>query len=415
MLIPCDVLVIGGGAAGVAAATAAGRQGARVMLLERYGFLGGLATTAQVGTICGLYLRDTTGSEPTPATGGFPLEFAERLQRASGRKPLRVDPGLWVLPYSPPDFARVADATIAETKNVTLILHATVADAAAKGPRLDRVRALAWNEPLQFLPSAIVDCTGEATAAALGGAATENGALDQAPALVFVLENVDPGLAARGLLELRRELRVAVEKGSLPALCERLSLVPGSGANGSFAFKLSLLPARSTAALWLQVTDWEREARVALDLLVRFLTAQVAAFRQAHLAAVAPQLGVRSGRRIIGRAHLTDEAVLTVQKSPLGVARGCWPMERWGIGPRPAMNYFAEREYYDIPVGCLRPVDLENVFVAGRCLAATAGAMTSARVIGTALATGWAAGTAAAGQVSGQPLEAAVEQIRSSF
>src|ERR1017187_3337818 len=92
--LTCDVLVIGGGAAGVAAATAAGRAGARVVLLERYGFLGGLATTAQVGTICGLYLRDTTGAVATPVAGGFANEFASRLQQASSRKPLRVNHGL---------------------------------------------------------------------------------------------------------------------------------------------------------------------------------------------------------------------------------------------------------------------------------------------------------------------------------
>ena len=415
MIVTCDVLVIGGGAAGVAAAHAAGVNGARVVLLERYGFLGGLATAAQVGTICGLYLRDATAGEPVPVARGFPLEFATRLQAASGRKPLRVDPGLWVLPYSPPDFARVANAVIAANNNVTLILHATVADATADSSRLNRVRALAWNEPMQFNPTAVVDCTGEATAAALCGATTENGAREQAPALVFVLENVAPELPARGLLEVRRALRQAVEKGSLPALCERLSLIPGSGANGSCAFKLSLLPAPSKLALWLQVTDWECEARTLLEPLVRFLTAHVAAFRQARLASVAPQLGVRSGRRILGRAQLADEHVLAAQKSPQGIARGGWPMERWGESPKPEMKYFAEREFYDIPLGCLRPVELDNVFVAGRCLSAAAGAMSSARVIGTALATGWAAGTAAAFQVSGRSLEDAVTNLRNSF
>src|ERR1700722_14122189 len=124
--LSCDVLVIGGGAAGIAAATAAGRAGAQTILLERYGFLGGLASAAWVGTICGLYLRDTTGREAVPVSGGFPQEFASRLQTASGAKPLRVDAGLWVLPYQPPDFARVADAMVGETKNVTVILHATV-------------------------------------------------------------------------------------------------------------------------------------------------------------------------------------------------------------------------------------------------------------------------------------------------
>jgi hypothetical protein len=411
-IIACDVLVIGGGAAGVAAATAAGRAGAKVVLLERYGFLGGLATTAQVGTICGLYLRDATGTEATPVAGGFANEFAARLQKSGGTKPLRVDQGLWVLPYFPPDFSRVADAIVGESGNVQCILHATVAEARAENSCINLVRALAWNEPLNFSPKAVVDCTGEATAAALAGVNSENGATDQAPALVFVLENVDPGLAERGLLEVRRELRVAVQTGALPALCERLSLIPGTGGNGRFAFKFSLLPAKPDRALWRQVTDWEREARALLEPLAHFLTQKVAAFRNARLDSVAPQLGVRSGRRILGRARLADEDVLSARKSPLGIARGCWPMERWGKNPRPEMTYFAERDYYDIPLDCLRPVELKNVFVAGRCLSATTGAMTSARVIGTALATGWAAGTAAAFQASGRPLDDAVALIR---
>jgi len=408
----CDVLVIGGGAAGIAAAAAAGRAGAKTILLERYGFLGGLATTAQVGTICGLYLRDTAGAEATPVSGGFAQEFSSRLQQAGGTKPLCVDRGLWVLPYSPPDFACVADAVICETKNVQLILHATVAETRVENSKIISVRALAWNEPVEIFPQAIVDCTGEATAAALAGANSENGATDQSPALVFVLENVDPGLAQRGLLEVRRELRVAVQNGILPALCERISIVPGSGTHGRFAFKFSLLPANPNLAPWLQVTDWERESRALLTPLEKFLVQNVAAFRNARLESVAPQLGVRSGRRILGRARLSNEEVLSAKKNPTGIARGCWPMERWTSAPKPEMNYFAERDFYDIPFDCLRPRELENVFVAGRCLSAETGAMTSARVIGTALATGWATGTAAAFQAAGKSPDDAVVLIR---
>jgi hypothetical protein len=410
--ISCDVLVIGGGAAGIGAATAAGRAGAKVVLLERYGFLGGLATTAQVGTICGLYLRDTVGAEAVPVAGGFANEFASRLQVSAGTKPLRVEPGLWVLPYPPPAFARVADKIIGESGNVNLILHATVGEARAEGKHLSEVRALAWNEPLEFRPSAIVDCTGEATAAALAGAKAENGGTDQSPALVFVLENVDPALAERGLLEVRRELRRGVQSGALPAICERLSVVPGTGANGRFSFKLSLMAANPDAPLWRQVTLWERESRALLEPLARFLVENVAACRNARLDSVAPQLGVRSGRRLLGRARLANEDVLGAKKSPLGIARGVWPMERWGNGPKPEMTYFAERDYYDVPLDCLRPVEFENVLVAGRCLSAETGAMTSARVIGTALATGWAAGTAAAFLASDRPLDDAVGLIR---
>jgi len=414
-IISCEVLVIGGGAAGVAAASAAGRAGARVVLLEHYGFLGGLATTAQVGTICGLYLRDTAAAEATPVGIGFAQEFALQLQRGADTKPLRVENGLWVLPYHPPAFARVADAAVSESGNVTLVLHATVAEAEADSARLSEVRALAWNEPLLLRPNAVVDCTGEATAAALAGANAEHGGADQAPALVFVLESVDPGLAKRGLLEVRRELRRAVESGNLSPICERLSLVPGTGAGGRFALKLTLLPMSPERVLWQQVTDWERESRALLEPLRQFLVKNIPSCRDARLDFVAPQLGVRSGRRVLGRARLTDEEVLEVRKSPTGIARGCWPMERWTKSPRPEMNYFAERDYYEIPLDCLRPVELDNVFVAGRCFSATTGAMTSARVIGTALATGWAAGTAAAFQASGRTLDDAVVEIRRSL
>ena len=408
----CDVLVIGGGAAGIAAATAAGRAGASTILLERYGFLGGLASAAWVGTICGLYLRDATGAEATPVANGFAQEFAARLQAASNTKPLRVDTGLWVLPYHPADFARMADAVVGESKNVTVILHATVAEAQVQNRRLSAVRALAWNEPLSFRPAAIVDCTGEATAAALAGARAEEGGADQSPSLVFVLENIDSDLATRGLLEVRRELRQAIERGSLPAICERLSLVPGSAGSGRIAFKLTMLPANPDRPFWKHITDWERESRSLLEPLRKFLAENVAACRDARLHSVAPQLGVRSGRRILGRARLTDKEVLEVEKSLWGIARGCWPMERWTSSPRPEMTYFAERDYYDIPLDCLRAVELDNVFVAGRCLSAETGAMTSARVIGTALATGWAAGTAAAYQTMGKSLEEAVATIR---
>src|ERR1035441_8209547 len=174
------------------------------------------STAPQAGPIGGVYVRDAAHAEAMPVAGGFVKEYAERLERAAGASRIRLHNGLWVLPYPPPAFASVADALVGEAKNVSVMLHTTVADAQAEGSRLVEVRGLAWNEPVALRPRAVVDCSGEATAAALAGAGVENGARDQAPSLVFVMENVDPGLAERGLLEVRRELRQAVEKGSLP-------------------------------------------------------------------------------------------------------------------------------------------------------------------------------------------------------
>ncbi len=108
-----------------------------------------------------------------------------------------------------------------------------------------------------------------------------------------------------------------------------------------------------------------------------------------------------------------DKDVLGMRRTPPGIARGCWPMERWASSLRPEMVYFEEGGCYEIPLDCLRPMELDNVlFVAGRCFSAEAGAMTSARVIGTALATGWAAGTVAAFQAMGRPTDEALDAIR---
>ncbi len=410
--ISCDVLVVGGGAAGVAAAAAAGGAGARVVLLERYGFLGGLATAAQVGTICGLYLRSSANGEPTPVARGFCQQFASRLQGASGLAPLRLTGGLWVLPCPSPVFARLADAALSESENVRIIHHATAFAAQAEGARVVEVRALAWNEPLVLRPRNVVDASGEATVASLAGARVEEGAGQQAPALVFALEGLAPDFVPGGWLGARRELHRAVETGRLPAGCEGLALVPGTGAHGHAAFKLNLAGADPARPVWQQVTDWEREGRALVDVLQHFLAANTPGCGKARLLSVAPQLGVRSGRRIEGRARLTDPEVLGARKSPFGVARGAWPMERWGKDPRPDLTFFDERGYYEIPLDCLRPAELDNVLVAGRCFCAEAGAMSSARVIGTALATGWAAGMAAAVQALHRPLEEAVATLR---
>ena len=198
------------------------------------------------------------------------------------------------MPSPPQAFVQVADAVVREAGDVTLVLHATVANARTDGSRLVEVEAMAWNQPLTLLPRAVVDCSGEATVAALAGASVEEGAADQVPALVFTLEGVDPCLLQRGLLELRLAVRRAVEAGCLPALCEEFSLVPGTRGDDRVALKLNLPPASPDRPAWQQVTAWEREGRTLVDELQRFLIANVPSCRNGRLLSVAPQLGIRS-------------------------------------------------------------------------------------------------------------------------
>jgi 2-polyprenyl-6-methoxyphenol hydroxylase-like FAD-dependent oxidoreductase len=413
--LSCDVLVAGGGPAGLAAGVAAARCGARVILLERHAVLGGLATAGLVGTVCGLYLRDTAATVPRLVAGGFLREFSERLARASSTRPLPLREGLWVLPYAPRAFERLADDLVRETGELELALHATLTDVQAEGGRIVAARALAWGDALTIRPGCLVDCTGEATAAALAGAPTFDGITEQSPALVFVIENVAGDFAPQGFVHLLRCLRRGVADGYLPAGCDSLALVPGPCRDGRVAFKLALTPPAADAPPWRQVTAWERNGRALIDEIRRFLPGQVAAFRNASLAHTAIQIGVRAGRRSRGPATLTDDDVASCRKHEDAVARGCWPPERWGAAPRPELTYFLERAAYDIPLGCLRVGGLENAFVAGRCLSAEPGALASARVIGTSLATGWAAGSAAAFTATGREPAAAVALIRAQM
>ena len=208
-----------------------------------------------------------------------------------------------------------------------------MADAQAEGSRLVQVRALAWNEPLIVMPGTVVDCSGEATGAALAGAEVENGAADQAPAVVFTLENVLPSLGERGVLEVRRELRRGIEMGRLPAVCERLSLVPGTGCDGQAIFKLNLVSGPPDSPAWQQVSAWEREARVLVDELHRFLIENTASCRNARLASMAPQLGIRSGRRIrthpAGRRRRAGPAEVRARNCP-------WLLADGALGQQPA-------------------------------------------------------------------------------
>jgi hypothetical protein len=408
----CDVLVVGGGAAGVAAAVTAARAGVEVVLLERYGFLGGLATAGLVGTVCGAYLRDQTDAPPKAVAGGFVLEFLARLQRASGTAPLRLDPGLWVLPFAAWAFERVAHAVVSETDRITPVMHATLTEAHTEGARLASVRALAWNEGLDILPRCAVDCSGEAVTIALAGGAVLEPQAEQVPALVFVMDRVAPEFTERARLDTLRSVRQAVDQGRLAAGCAGLTFVPGTGVGGRVVCKLNLAPAACRTPAWQQVTAWEFAGRALVAELERFLVANVAAFHAATLVQVAPQVGVRAGRRIVGRGLLTDEDVQQCHKSASGVARGAWPAELWPAPRRTKLTCFRERDFFEIPLDCLRPKGLDNVFAAGRCLSAAPGALASARVIGTALGTGMAAGHLTAALAQKKSLRGAVEEIR---
>src|SRR5690606_28988398 len=139
-----DVLIVGGGAAGVAAAVGASRAGMKTTIIERYGFFGGMATSALVGTICGLYLRNQS-SNCRWATQGFAREFGERMQAIDGSRPLGWRQGLWFLPYRPFTFRRVCDEFLNSVK-IVVLPHTVLHEVTTQGSAVATAKALCWEK-----------------------------------------------------------------------------------------------------------------------------------------------------------------------------------------------------------------------------------------------------------------------------
>jgi hypothetical protein len=398
-----DVVVVGGGSAGLAAAVRAGSAGARTALVERYGFLGGMATAGMVSTICGLY-HGSPSAVPEPINEGFAESFARRLAAMpGGQKPVRRGRS-FVLPYRPFAFACLADELVASVPQVDVYLHAYVVAAESASGRIDLVRVVTSERTLQVQAKVVVDTSGDGVVAHLAGAGTESAPPSerQLPSLVFVLQQVDTDALGSGPpLALLRTLVAAERDGLLPKGGANLTLSPSAQA-GEVIGKLALGNlAEHVSASRDFLTAAEQEGRRRVLVLTEFLKT-LPAFARAFVSHVAPQIGVRESRRVIGRYELTREDVLSGRKFEDAVARASWPIELWEEGQLGATyEYLDEEQTYDIPLRSLQARDVANLFVAGRCMSATHAALGSARVIGTCLATGAAVGTLAARMAEG--------------
>jgi hypothetical protein len=393
-----DVVVVGGGAAGLAAAVAAGSAGARTALVERYGFLGGMATAGMVSTICGLYQGSPSGS-PEPLNEGFAETFARRLATMPGcQKPVRRG-RTFVLPYTPFAFACVADELVASTPEVDVYLHAYLGAVDATRGRIDALRISTWERTVELRAAVVADTSGDGVVARQAGATTETAPLSerQLPALVFVLQHVDTeALGAGARLALLRTVVAAERDGLLPKGASNLTLGLSSQP-GEVIGKLALggvTDDLSERRDFLTVAEQDGRRRV---LAVTEFLKTLPSFGRAFVSHVAAQVGVRESRRVVGRYQLTRDDVLSGRKFDDAVARASWPIELWEEGRLGATyEYLEDGQTYDIPLRSLQARDVDNLFMAGRCMSATHEALGSARVIGTCLAAGEAIGRAAA-------------------
>ena len=392
-----DVAVIGGGSAGLAAAVSAAREGARTALVERHGYLGGLGTASLVHTFCGLYfLREEAGA--VFANPGMASEIGMRMMAATGLAAVRMG-RLDVLPQHPVEFVRIADELVAAERLIELRLHTQVTKMAGGGGAWDLELATSTG-PQRLQAGALVDASGDAMVAMLldcDSSMTESPRL-QRPAYVFGVHG-SQSLGDEVRLHTAGLIVEGVRGGDLPADSLGLSFRP-SGRLGEIFGTLDLTGGETAADYDpldpYCLTRLETTGRLTAGRVVAWLGGRREFWKGAYISHWPTRAGVRESRRWIGEYVLTGEDVVTGRRHEDEVALATWPMEFRETARGPKLRYPEGNRAAGIPLRCLKPAGIDNLYVAGRCISADHDAQASIRVMGTCFATGEAAGRAAA-------------------
>ncbi len=406
MVQSTEILIIGGGSAGIAAAVAASRSGVDVVLVERNTYLGGKATAAEVGTICGLYVFSKQ-KDPQIGVKGFAREFALRLQQVSHSYPLSNSSGLHFLPYSVEGFKELSMNLMSHDK-ICLRMNSELKGLTFIGGEIREASVQTEGHIDRIECKSIIDCTGNGLVTVLAGSSLVPSNGMQAAAQVFTIANIQVDNEATLSFILMRETAKGISEGKLESFFDRVYVVPGSLKDGSAQLKMAIpIPVTSNNHFEL------REKAVAIiDELMYFLRSNCTTFKESRIVRIADEVGIRTEDRPLGKYVLTEQDVLNSRKFEHAIANSFWPIEEWGQHRSVQMKYSAEKEYYQIPAESLMSEDIPNLFFAGRGISADDKAIASARVMGTCLQTGYAAGKIAAAYLSGTDVSSAIQAIQ---
>lgn len=413
-----DVLVVGGGNAGCAAALAAARHGARTLLVERYGFLGGTATAAMVGP----WMTFHSGNDRV--VGGIAQEIVERLVRM-GASPGHIHDSSDYVPTITPFDPEVHKALLFDMMReagVELLLHSwflapVIEDDAIAGASFATVGG-----GRMYRARVVIDATADAFVAASAGVPTQQGderGRVQPASLMFRLSHVDLAKTATYVRMHSEQMRTSLKTHertapALTAVAGLYALWQQAREEGIVdiprelvSFFISPYPDEVTVNM-TRVTDIdpldprdltraEVEARGQVMQLLRFFRERVPGFEQARIVATGAQVGIRESRRIVGRYTLTADDVLHGRTFDDAVARSAYPIDIHNpSGSGTTTHRLPEGRTYEIPYRCLVPVNRDRLLVAGRCISTTHEALASTRLTPTVMTLGQAAGTAAA-------------------
>lgn len=397
-----DVLILGGGPAGIAAAASAARHGASTLLVERYGFLGGMGTAAGVTNFCGLHAN--VHGEHRQVVHGVADDLLDRMRALDGlNDPHLVLGRILAQAYDMPAYKCAADGLLASA-GARVLFHAVGAAAVMKDGDVDCLVVETRSGRQAIRARAFIDCSGDGDLALWAGAPLEKGDHRGSllyPTLMFRVGDVDAARAGEAWRtipslmdeaersgEFRFPRRGAIVRPQRHASEWRVNVTQLANEDGSAV--------DGTDPIALSRAEIEGR-RQALEYL-RFLRARVPGFGRAYVLDIAPQVGIRETRRLVGRHVLTREEVLGCADFDDSIGVNGWPVENHVAGDV-KWEWFAEgsRGYSQLPFRMLVPREgPANLLVAGRCASMTHEGQSAARVSGGCFVMGQAAGTAAA-------------------
>jgi hypothetical protein len=396
-----DVVVLGGGPAGIAAAAAAAGLGRSTLLVERYGFLGGMGTAAGVTNFCGLFAN--VHGDIRNVVHGVADELLSRIDRLGGLNPPHVVLGKTkAQAYDTAAYKCAADDLLLG-RGARVLFHALAAGVLMSGD--DSIAALLVETKSgrgAVVGRIFIDCSGDGDLAAWAGAPFEvgdgNGNMLY-PTLMFRVNGVDPVAAGEAWSTIPQRMLEAERSGAK---------FPRKGAivrpqRHPIEWRVNVTQLKTSSGTAIDGTDvddltlGELEGRRQARAYAEFLKRDVPGFADAYIVDLPPQIGIRETRRVTGRYLLTEDDVLGCRNFTDTIGVNGWPIEshvagdvewRWPEIP-------ASRGFNQLPYRMLLPLDIRNLLVAGRCASMTHEAQSAARVSGACLVMGQAAGSAA--------------------
>ncbi|MBN9498518.1 MAG: FAD-dependent oxidoreductase [Alphaproteobacteria bacterium] len=392
-----DVVVCGGGPAGLIAAVAAARNGAKTLLIERYGFVGGMSTSALVTPISEFR---HFGKQHI---GGIPFELLKKAADLDGAN-VALESGNF--PVNDEILKLAAQRLLLES-GVTLLYHSWFSDCVMADGRVTHVVVQNKSGRVAYAARVFVDCTGDADLVRAAGFPTVKGDVLQPATLWFQLGGVDTDAldylfrdAVDGMLPVS-----AIIRNRLLELNARkeIPIFGGPWINKFFRngmVSINLLREATDASDPEWFTRTECSLRENLHLMIDVLRREFPEFRNCWLAKSGIQTGVRESYHIVGLYQLQKDDILVPKAFPDTIAKGAHVIDIHSSSSNEQDGLVVPRQEYNVPLRCLVPQGSINLVTAGRCLSADGPGFGSVRVMATCMAMGQGAGTAAALAVS---------------